>query len=247
MRHIIKYIGLSIFCSAVLMNGQVNDSLINEAVKLYETRHLNHNNLEASARLLAQVIESDPKNIRALYEYSKVCYLRGDDARDKKEKLKFYKQGVELAKKAKNIDDGCAEAHFWYLVNLGRMGQTKGILNSLGLVPEIKKEIDKVLKLDSLHTGALDARAMLYYELPGLLGGNLNKSLDALNRALRIDSSYTVLYLDIARVFIKKKKYEKARWFLNRMLNIKKPRYEADYLLHDRPGALKLLKEIEEK
>ena len=246
-RGLIKYVVLAIFFAVGLGLAQDSDSLVEQAIKLYQTRHLDRSNLNASAQLLEKIVNAEPENLKALYEYSRVCYLLGDEAKDKKEKLHFYKMGIELGKRAKKIDDHCAEAHFWYLVNLGRMGQTKGVLNSLGLVPKIKREIDKVLKLDSLHTGALDARAMLYYELPGLLGGDLNKSIEALNKALRIDSSYTVLYVDMARVYMKKKNYERARWFLNRVLEIEEPRYEADYILHDRPEAIRLLKEIEQK
>jgi len=88
---------------------------------------------------------------------------------------------------------------------------------------------------------------MLYYELPGLMGGNLNKSIEYLNRAIAIDSNYTILYVDMAKVYIKKKDYEKARWFLNKVLEINSPTYEADYILDDRPEALKLLEQIKDK
>jgi tetratricopeptide (TPR) repeat protein len=203
--------------------------------------------LLTSRDVLISVIESEPENVRALYELSKVYYQLGDEAESKNEKLELYEMGMEYGEKAKEINDDAADAHFWYMVNLGRIGQTKGVLHSLGSVPTIRKEIDKVLKIDPTHTGALDARAMLYYELPGLLGGNLNKSIDALNTAIALDSNYALLYVDMGTVYIKKKDYEKARWYLNKVLEIENPTYEADYVLDDKPTALQLLKEIEGK
>jgi tetratricopeptide (TPR) repeat protein len=114
-------------------------------------------------------------------------------------------------------------------------------------VPTVREEIETVLEIDPEHTGALDAQAMLYYELPGLLGGNLNKSMEALNKGIALDSNYTLLYVDMAKVYIKKKNYEKARWYLNRALEITTPTYEADHVLDDKPEALALLEEIKDK
>jgi tetratricopeptide (TPR) repeat protein len=242
-----KRIGLISFLLLALSAAQEVDSLIDTAIELYETRHLNAENLGESAKILEAVLKAHPDNLRANYEFSKICYLLGDEAEGKSEKLKLYEKGKEYGRKAKKIDGNSAWAHFWYMVNLGRIGQTKGILNSLASVPEVKKEIDKVLKIDQEHTGALDAKAMLYYELPGLLGGNLGKSIEALNKGIELDSNYTLLYVDMAKVYIKKKEYEKARWFLNKAISLENPTYEADHVLDDLPEAKNLLKEIEGK
>jgi len=229
------------------LGAQNTDSLIDKANELYEARHLNAENLEKSRGILQGIVDSEPNNLRAHYEFSKVYYQLGDEAETKNEKLKLYNAGKEYGKKAKKIDDNSVWAHFWYMVNLGRIGQTKGVLHSLGSVPEMKREIDKVLKIDPEHTGALDVKAMLYYELPGLLGGNLNKSVEALNKGIELDSNYALLYVDMGKVYIKKKDYEKARWYLNKVLEIENPTYEADYILGNKPDALELLKEIEGK
>ncbi len=243
----IKKIFFAIAISSVFVYAQSTDELIDQAIQLYETRHLNQDNLKNSYRKLLDIVEKEPDNLRALYELSKVCYLMGDAQDNKNDKLLFYNKGIEYGKKAIKIDKNSVWAHFWYMVNLGRSGQTKGVLNSLGLVPDIKKEIDIILKLDPKHTGAMDAAAMLHYELPGLMGGDLNKSLEYLNRALAIDSNYTILYVDMAKVYIKKKDYEKAKWFLNKVLEIPNPTFEADYILDDKPEALKLLEKIKDK
>lgn len=232
---------------AAAVSGQNVDSLIDRAVQLYETRHINAENLDQSAAILENVVKSDAKNARALYELSKVCFYLGDRAKEKKEKLDFFYKGRDYGEAAVGLDEGSPEAHFWYMVNIGRVGQTKGVLNSLVLVPKVREEIDKVLELDPKHTGALDAQAMLYYELPGLLGGNLNKSIEALNKGIALDSNYTLLYVDMAKVYIKKKDYEKARWYLNRAGQIITPTYEADHVLDDKPDAMKLLEEIKDK
>ncbi|MGB3340011.1 MAG: TRAP transporter TatT component family protein [bacterium] len=233
--------------AGVLVFAQSSDSLVDVAIDLYETRHLNSTNLAKSAEIFANLVEQEPENVRILHECAKVHYLLGDETNTKDEKLVLYKKGKTLAESAIELDDHAVWAHFWYVVNIGRIGQTKGVLNSLASVPEIKKELDKILKLDPQHTGALDVKAMLYYELPGLLGGNLNKSFEALNEGIAIDSNYSLLYVDMGKVLIKKKEYEQARWYLKKVLELQEPTYVADYVLDDRSDALQLLEEIKDK
>ena len=232
---------------AAMVWAQNADSLIERAIELYETRHLDGANLVQSASILEELVENEPTNVRALYELSKVCYLLGDEAEEKGDKLDLFYKGRDYGKRAIELDEESPDAHFWYMVNVGRVGQTKGVLNSLVLVPTVREEIETVLEIDPKHTGALDARAMLYYELPGLLGGNLNKSIESLEKGIALDSNYTLLYVDMAKVYIKKKDYDKARWYLNRALEISTPTYEADHVLDDRPEALELLEEIKDR
>jgi len=242
-----KIIILTLMALCVLAGAQDSNALIDQAVQLYETRHLDIANLTKSYDILKDLVATDSLNCRALYEFSKVHYIFGDKAATKKEKLEYYQPGVAWGRKAIKADDHSAWAHFWFMVNLGRIGQTKGVLNSLGMVPDIKREINRTLELDPNHAGAMDARAMLYYELPPLFGGDLNKSLLALNRGIELDSNYTILYVDMAKVQIKKKDYAQARWFLNRCLAVLNPTYPADFAIDDKPDAEKLLKDIEKK
>jgi tetratricopeptide (TPR) repeat protein len=247
MNRTMRQVTLALLLACAAASAQGGDATVDKAVELFETRHLNSGNLNRSLEILTALVNSEPGNLRANYELAHVYYILGDNAGTRTEKIDLYTRGQEYAKNAIKINAGSASAHFWYLVNLGRVGQTKGVLNSLGLVPEIKKEIDKVLKLDPKHTGALDARAMLYYELPGFMGGSVSKSIDALNAAIALDSNYSVLFVDMGRCCIRKKDYEKARFFLQKVIEIKQPTYPADWTLDDKPDAEKFLKQIEGK
>ncbi|MDD5528414.1 MAG: hypothetical protein PHX21_00110 [bacterium] len=217
---------------------------VDSAVTLYKTRHIRVDNLRGSAEILQNVLNSDSNNLRANYELSKVYSLLGDDAKTKEGKILFYNKGVECAKKAVKIDDNSEWAHLWYMANTGKLGQLKGIVNAMNIVPEIKKEIEKMLQINPNSVEALDARAALYYELPGFLGGNLNKSIEDLNKAILIDSNNTTLYVDIGKAYIKKKDYKKASVYLQKVIDMLNPTDEAGYVLSDKPSAVKLLDKI---
>jgi tetratricopeptide (TPR) repeat protein len=244
---LIRYVSIALLLLATFLGAQAGDELIDQAVQLYETRHLDAADLKQSYDILDRVVAEDSGNLRANCALSYVCYLLGDGPQSGKEKLKYYDKGYGRGRKAIEIDRGSADAHLWYVVNRGRQGQTRGVLNSLFMVPEIEREVGRVLEIDPENTVALDVKAMLYYELPSFYKGDLKKSLAALNQAVALDSNYALLYVDMAKVQIRLRNYERARWYLNRCLAIENPTYLADFVLDDKPDAERLLKETEAK
>lgn len=228
-----------------LLVNNPSDSLINQAIQLFETRHLNSNNINLSAEILANLTKREPDNLVANYKLSQIYFTIGDHTSNKSEKIKYFDLGLTYAKKALAIDSNSVWAHFWYLANLGALTQQKGVFSSLTAVSEVKKEIETVLRLDPNNVWALNAQANVYYELPKILGGDLDKSIEILNRALAIDSNYSILYVSIAKAYIKKRDFSRARFYLNKLLSLTNPWPLADYLIDDKPTGLKLLKEIE--
>lgn len=230
-------------------NPQTSGQLITEAVQLYQTRHLAPANLHKSETILKTVLEKEPDNLRANYELSRVYFIIGDIKRltNKTESMGYYKTGAEYGKKAIAINADDPWGHVWYAVNLGRIAQVKGVLNSLSSASEVKKEIATALKLDPNNTIALDVEAVVYYELPRLFGGDQQRSIDDLTRAITIDPSFSLPYIEMGRLYVKKGKYEKAKEYLEKALAITNPTYPADYFLIDRPHAEQLLKDIAAK
>jgi tetratricopeptide (TPR) repeat protein len=229
------------------ISNVVNDSVINKAVELFETRHLNPTYLSTSANMLEDALKTDSNNLRINYMLSWVYYTIADHAELKKEKLDNYYKGLAYGKKAMRLDANSAWAHFWYLACLGQISQIKGIFNSLISVGEVKKEIEIVLKLDSSNVMAYNAKAMIYYELPGILGGDANKSIKFLKKALEVDSNYSMAYVTLGKCYIRKKNYHEARIYLNKVLSLSNGWPVADFVMDDKPEAIKLLKDIEGK
>ncbi|MER3445658.1 MAG: hypothetical protein C4291_01955 [Candidatus Dadabacteria bacterium] len=127
------------------------------------------------------------------------------------------------------------------------MGRDKGGLKSLFLVPEVKEQLNLILAINPNYVPALDVYGMLYYELPGFLGGNLNLSEKYIRQAIEIDPHLTVTRVDLARVFIKRKRYDEARSQLNRVLEEKEPTLYGDWYVKDRKDAAELIADINKK
>ncbi len=220
---------------------------LKQASELYLNRHLNSGNLEQSKVLFETLLAQDPTNQEALWQLSRVYYSLGDVAQGKKTKLARYEWGKALADSLIKINERHPEGHFWAMVNQGRIGQTRGVLNSLFMVSGIKRELKRTLELNSNHAGAHDGWGALYYELPGFAGGSLDKAVEWFKKGLALDPHYTLINVDLAKTYIKKKMYKEAREAISMALDEKNPTYVADYVLDDKPEALKLLKEIEGK
>lgn len=212
---------------------------------IYNNRQEEEVNLMDSKILLDEVLEEDSENEEAMWQLSRLYYILGDETTDKNQKFEYYEKGQKTAEDLIKLNDNNPEGHFWLGVNLGRIGQVRGVMKSLSLVPTIRREFEKALELDPEHTGAMDGLAVLYYELPGIFGGNLNKSLEYLNKAIAIDSNYAILYVDFAKVYMKRKEYDEVENCLNKMLAIKNPTHPADFYLKDKAEAMKLLEEIQ--
>ena len=110
----------------------------------------------------------------------------------REEKLALYEKGMEAAESAMDENDQLAEAPYLYAVNLGRWGMTKGITDSLGRKDELIENLERALILKSRTNAPGDefegyAATMtlgrIYYKLPGFAGGDIDKSIQLLEKA----------------------------------------------------------------
>jgi hypothetical protein len=214
---------------------------------MFFNRHVNPTWLDSAYNLLAAAHKADPTDEHGLYLWSRVHIQKGDDARTKAEKLAYFGRAKAIAETLIELNNRNDEGHCWWGVAQGRIGQTRGVLNSLFMVSGLKKAFGRALELNPGNPTALDAFGVLYYELPGFAGGSLAKSEANYLAGLKSDPNYTLLRLDLAKVYIKQKRWFAARTQLNAILDTKNPRYPADTEIDDKPEARLLLKQIEDK
>lgn len=204
-------------------------------------------NLDRSIRILNDVLKKAPKNLEALILTSRVWLTYGyAKAPNDKEKLRVFKNGIKMAKKAVELAPDDPDAHFFYVANLGSWGETRGVLKSLFLLPEIKKELRLILKLDPDHVYALGMNGLLYYKIPEFMGGDLHLSEIYLRRAIRLDPHLTVLKIHLAKTLLKQNRYNEAKETLEEVIEEKDPTFYADWY-YNKELAKNMIIEIERK
>lgn len=203
--------------------------------------------LDALYRELSQVVTTDA-HVQNWLALAQVCYIWGDvRARSPEDKLEAYDRGRAAAKRVTELEPRNPLGHFWLGVNAGRWGQTKGVLRSLFLLPTVKEAVETALALDPRLVGAYSLAGSLYYEVPGFLGGDLEKSEEMFRKGLALDARATGLRVGLARTLIKRKRIEEARRELTAVLQERQPSNPADWTIKDVKQARELLASLPDR
>ena len=171
------------------------------------------------------------KDLAELYwRLSRFQLYKGDDAEEegakKNDLLNMFSNGQDLAEKAINLYPS-ADAYYWKLSNIGRWGETKGILDSLFKAKPMKDDLMIVIDYDKNYADAWYVLSRLYLKLPGwpISFGNKDCAVSFARRAVDLyakDDLKITYYTGLAETLWERK------WSVkNRTKNI--PKMEKNY------------------
>jgi tetratricopeptide (TPR) repeat protein len=217
---------------------------VTEARALVARYHEDRGAIDRARDLLEAALARESQ-VDTMIMLSYVSFLWGDvRATTTHAKLAAYARGRELGKRAVELAPQNAEAHLWYAINTGRWGQTKGVLRSLFLLPTVREEIEILLQLDPRSARAHSLAGNVDMEVPRLFGGDTEKAETHFKKGLSIDPRFTVLRIDLARLYIATGRYPEARQELQRVIDETAPTIVADWTAKDLPRARELLESI---
>lgn len=163
---------------------------------------------------------------------------------DKGERLGAYEEGARVAKKALELEETNADAHFLYAANLGEAADLKGVAASFFGLDEMKGHVARAVQLDKDHAPALHMGAMILAELPRFMGGSPEVALTYMKRAVTSDPTYTHARLDLAKMYLKRGEQQLARDELLAIIGMENPRHPSAWSKRHRPEAEQLLRSI---
>jgi tetratricopeptide (TPR) repeat protein len=200
--------------------------------------------IDRARELLESALRTE-RRVDTMVMLARACLLAGDvRARSREEKLAAYERGREIGQRAIELAPGNEEAHLWYVANMGRWGQTKGVMRSLFLVPAVREELDVIFKINPRSAPGHAIAGSVLFELPSLLGGDRGKAEEHFKTAIEIDPHYTLPHLELARLLIASGRPADARRELRRVLDERAPTSLADWTVKDAPRARELLESI---
>ena len=170
------------------------------------------------------------------------AWLRiGDLEGDDDHKLAAYEKGLAAAEKGIALDDQCTECWFWKGADLGRYGQTKGILKSLSLLGDVKGAFQKVLAIDPKHMDARLSLGLIDQKVPGFAGGSVERAEVTFRGVLKDAPGFTRARLDLGELLWDAGKKDEARKLALSVLDEKAPLYPGEHRKFDVKRARKLL------
>jgi tetratricopeptide (TPR) repeat protein len=218
--------------------------LVAELAALSSRYHQDLPRLDAVYQGLIAAAERDPR-VPHLLALAEAAFIWADvRASTPEAKMEAYDRGRRAAARAVELAPRNALAHLWVGINAGRWGQTKGVMRSLALLPTVRGAMQTALELDPGLVPAYSLAGTVYYEVPGLLGGDLERSEQMFRAGLRLDPRVTNLRVGLARTLIKLRRTDDARRELQAVLDDKQPRNPADWAMKDAPQARALLESL---
>ena len=196
---------------------------------------------------LERAVTSDPHPANWI-GLARVSFLWGDvRAVTREQRLEAYDRGRQAGRRATELAPHDAAAHFWYAANTGRWGQTNGVVRSVFLLSTVREHLAMAIQLDPKLTGAHVVAGYVHYEVPGLLGGDLDRAEESFRIALQQLPNFTVARVGLARTLAKKGKVAEARREAQAVLDEKAPANLADWTVKDARDARQLLESIKGK
>ena len=218
--------------------------LVAELETLATRYHENPARLDAVRDGLARAVrqEPDPETWIAL---ARVCFIWGDvRATTAEQKLAAYAEGREAGRRAVELAPRAPLAHLFYGINTGRWGQTKGVVRSLFLLPEVREAIRQALELDPTLPAAYALAGNVDYEVPAVFGGSLERAEGHFRKGLGIDPRFTALRVGLAKVLRRQGRLAEARRELQAVLDETAPTNPAEWSMRDVPTARSLLEAL---
>lgn len=205
--------------------------LFAEADSVYAQRESPERAREAVA-IMRRARSLDFGNYEAAWKLAKFNYYLGEHGQDEKSRAEAFREGIAAGEAAVRVEPNKPEGHFWLGANLGGRARLQGPLYALASVPDIRREMETVLRLDEgFQAGsAYLALGQIDLELPEMLGGNRDRAVEQLEKGLRFGEDNVMLRLRLAEAYLNVKRHKEAREQLNAIFKLKpSPDYLPEY------------------
>lgn len=204
--------------------------LLTEAEQLYAQR-ADVIKVRQGLIVLRQALATNPANYEVAWRLAKFNYYVGSHSSETAEKEKAFHDGTEAGTLAVKLANDKAEGHFWLGANYGGNAEIS-TLAGLAEIEDIKREMEAVLKIDEAYEGgsAYMALGQVYMKAPRILGGDLSKAIDYLEKGIRVGPNNGLLRLRLAQAYADAHRNEDARKQLDVLFQITPtPGYEPEY------------------
>ena len=158
--------------------GPTAPELIAQAEALYAQRDSLERVREAVS-LMRRARAADNQSYEAAWKLSKFSYYLGEYGEDERVRTEAFREGITAGEAAVGLDPNKPDGHFWLGANLGGRARLQGPIYALSSVPDIRREMEAVVRLDEGFQGGSAYMALGQIELElGMLGGDPKRAVE---------------------------------------------------------------------
>ncbi len=178
--------------------------------------------LESETMLLDALKQSEPSDALS-WRLARTYYALGKQSEGETGK-RYFNLCIENAERTIELNAESAWGFFFRAICRGKQGQIQGVFRSLSLIKPIRQDLTTAAELDPSvdHGGPHRALGKMYLDVPGVLGGNLHKSIDHLKMALLYGPLHEENLLFLAQAFYEDGDYIATQKSLTTLLEITK-------------------------
>src|ERR1043165_6370895 len=151
---------------------------------------------------LRQAQADHPSDYDIAWRLAKYNYYLGAHSPQPQEQEKAFRDGIEAGKQAVQLQDSKPDGHFWLGANYGGAAQSSVLAGFAG-VDDIKGEMETVLKLDQNYQSASAYMVLgeVYLQAPKLLGGDVQKSIEYLEKGVKLGPDNALMKVTLAKAY----------------------------------------------
>ena len=201
--------------------------------------------IEPELQALLGRLREEPSSPELLVRVASTYFDLADDLlTDKMQRQAAYEDGAKAAKRAFQIDESNADAHFFHAVNLGNAARLQGMTNGALVVNELKSCLARAIDINPKHAQSLQMMGGMLLDLPWFLGGSEKKAQEYLERAIAADGNYANARILVAKLYRKQGRIEEARKQLQAVIQAERPHYRYTWGRKYKPEAERIMKEL---
>ncbi len=171
----------------------------------------------------------DSNRFELFWKLGRSLNMKGESA-PRDSQLVIFEEARDAEKRALELNEADADAHFQLARALGKIALFKGIFKSVSLAKQVRREAQRALQLDSLHDGAWHVLGRWHRDvgkkpkilrLPmGLSAANKKDALAFMKRAVELNPEYVNHHLEMGITYLRLKDKDAARMEFEKTLEL---------------------------
>jgi len=165
-------------------------------------------------------VAADAHDFDAAWKLARADYWLGGHGPDA-ERRKDLEQGIDAGRKAAATQPIRPEGHFWIAANMGALAESFGVRQGLKYRKPIREALETVLRLDPAFMDGSADRALgrWYFKVPGLFGGDRQRSEMHLRKSLTYNPNSTTSHFFLGELLDDEGRKDEARAEFQRVID----------------------------